>query len=83
MLGAYAEGPVNFFLALISLLGLHTLMLLVWLIVIVFRPGSAAIGLLGGLVLRLGRRRDALAARGPLELAAVAGGGRASSSAAA
>ncbi|MFO1145706.1 MAG: hypothetical protein U1E33_03695 [Rhodospirillales bacterium] len=53
MLGAYDAGPVNFFPALASLLGLHTVMLLVWLVFMVFHPGSSAVGLLGSLVLRL------------------------------
>ena len=75
VLGAYGEGPVNFFLALVSLLGLHTLMLLVWLLVIVFQPGSAAASLLGGLVLRLGRRLTRWLHSGPLELAALRASG--------
>ena len=75
VLGAYAEGPVNFFLALTALLGLHTVLLLVWLIFIVFRPGSAAIGLLGGLVLRLGGRLTRSLHKGPLELAAIQAAG--------
>lgn len=77
VLGSYAEGPVNFFLALSSLLGLHTLMLLVWLVVILFQPGSGAVGLLGGLVLRLGRRVTRWLHRGPLELAALRAAGEA------
>lgn len=77
VLGSYAEGPVNFFLALTSLLGLHTLMLLVWLVVMLFRPGSAAAGLLGGLVLRLGRRLTRWLHRGPVELAALRAAGEA------
>ena len=75
VLGSYAEGPVNFFLALTSLLGLHTLMLLVWLVVVVFHPGSGAISLLGGLVLRLGRRVTRWLHDGPLELAALRAAG--------
>ena len=75
VLGAYAEGPVNFFLALTALLGLHTVVLLVWLIFIVFRPGSAAIGLLGGLILLLGGRLTRSLHKGPLELAAVQAAG--------
>ena len=71
VLGSYAEGPVNFFLALTALLGLHTVVLLVWLIFIVFRPGSAAIGLLGSLVLRFGGRLTRSLHKGPLELAAI------------
>jgi hypothetical protein len=75
VLGAYGDGPVNFFLALISLLGLHTLMLLVWLIIVVFQPGGAAAGLLGSLVLQLGRRVTRWLHRGPLELAALRASG--------
>jgi hypothetical protein len=75
VLGSYTEGPVNFFLALTALLGLHTIALMVWLIFIVFRPGSAAIGLLGSLVLRLGGRLTRSLHKGPLELAAVQAAG--------
>jgi hypothetical protein len=71
VLGSYAEGPVNFFLALTALLGLHTLVLLVWMIFAIFRPGSAVIGLLGSLVLRLGGRLTRSLHKGPLELAAI------------
>jgi Protein of unknown function (DUF2868) len=71
VLGSYTEGPVNFFLALTALLGLHTLVLLVWLIFAIFRPGSAVIGLLGSLVLRLGGRLTRSLHKGPLELAAI------------
>lgn len=70
VLGSYGDGPVNFFLALASLLGLHTLMLLVWLVVVLFQPGSGAVGVLGGLVLRLGRRVTSWLHRRPVELAA-------------
>jgi Protein of unknown function (DUF2868) len=75
VLGSYTEGPVNFFLALTTLLGLHTIALMVWLTFIVFRPGSAAIGLLGRLVLRLGGRLTRSLHKGPLELAAVQAAG--------
>ena len=75
VLGAYDDGPVNFFLALVSLLGLHTLMLLVWLVFMIFHPGSAAVGLLGGLVLRLARRIALWMNHGPLELAALRAAG--------
>jgi hypothetical protein len=75
VLGSYGEGPVNFFLALTALLGLHGVVLLVWLIFIVFRPGSAAIGLLGGLVMRLGARLTRALHKGPLELAAIRAAG--------
>lgn len=77
VLGAYDAGPVNFFLALASLLGLHTVMLLVWLVFMIFHPGSAAVGLLGGLVLRLGRRVTLWLNHGPLELAALRAAGTA------
>lgn len=77
VLGAYDAGPVNFFLALASLLGLHTVMLLVWLVFMTFHPGSAAVGLLGGLVLRLGRRVTLWLNHGPLELAALRAAGTA------
>ena len=52
-----------------------TIALLIWLIFIVFRPGSAAIGLLGGLVMRLGGRLTRSLHKGPLELAAVRAAG--------
>jgi uncharacterized protein DUF2868 len=71
VLGSYTDGPVNFFLALTALLGLHTIVLLVWLIFVVFRPGSAVIGLLGSLVFRLGGRLTRSLHKGPLELAAI------------
>ncbi|MBL8667130.1 MAG: DUF2868 domain-containing protein [Rhodospirillales bacterium] len=74
-LGAYDAGPVNFFLALASLLGLHTVMLLVWLVFMLFHPGGAAVGLLGGVVLRLARRIALWLNHGPLELAALRAAG--------
>lgn len=77
VLGAYDAGPVNFFLVLTSLLGLHTVMLLVWLVFMVFHPGSSAVGLLGSLVLRLGRRVTLWLNHGPLELAALRAAGTA------
>ena len=75
VLGAYDAGPVNFFLALASLLGLHTIMLLVWLVFMLFHPGGAAVGLLGGLVLRLARRIALWLNHGPLEVAALRAAG--------
>src|SRR5512132_46519 len=76
VLGSYADGAVNFLLALTALLGLHTIALLIWLVVVIFRPVSAAIGLLGSLVMRLGGRLTRSLHEGPLELAAdrAAGG---------
>jgi hypothetical protein len=73
VLGSYTEGPINFFLALTGLLGLHALSLLLWLIIIVFKPASGTISLLGGLVVGLGRRLTVWLHKGPLELAAVRG----------
>ena len=75
VLGSYADGPVNSLLALTALLGLHTIALLIWLIVAIFRPGSAAIGLLGSLVVRLGGRLTRSLHKGPLEVAAIRAGG--------
>lgn len=75
VLGAYDAEPVNFFLSLTSLLGLHTVMLLVWLVFMLLHPGGAAVGLLGGLVLRLARRIALWLNHGPLELAALRAAG--------
>jgi hypothetical protein len=81
VLGSYTEGPVNFFLALAGLLGLHTIALLLWLIFIIFRPGNAAIGLLGRIILKVGGRVTRWLHEGPLELAAVRAAGSVFSSA--
>ncbi|MBK8906438.1 MAG: DUF2868 domain-containing protein [Rhodospirillales bacterium] len=69
-LGASAGEPANFFWVLGSLLGVHTLALLVWIVIICLRPGDTVTGLLGGAALALGRRLNRLLHRGPLHVAA-------------
>jgi hypothetical protein len=81
-LGSDVDGPVNVFWVLASLLGVHTLALALWVMLVLLRPGSTAIGVLGGLVLELGRRitrrvtRDQLAAAAAQAAAGVFASGR-------
>lgn len=70
-LGTMAGEPVNFFWVMGSLLGVHTLALLAWIVVIAARPGDAVTGLLGGVALALGRRLNRMLHRGPLHVAAA------------
>lgn len=69
---AVAPGhAVNFFLLLIGLLGLQTLLLLGWLIMIGARPHALAAGSLGGLVLAVGQRLARRLHRGPHAVSAA------------
>jgi hypothetical protein len=66
-LGSPSDGPViNFFLVLGSLLGLNTVMLLIWGTLIAAKPGAVPTGSLGNAVFLLGRRVAQWLHRGPL-----------------
>jgi len=53
-LGPERDEPVNFFWVLLSLLGLQTLLLLGWMVILLIRPGSSALAAasLGGFIAR-------------------------------
>ncbi len=70
-LGSQGEGPVNFFWVLGSLLGVHTLALLIWLMLMLLWPGAMTTGSLGGMALALGRRISRWLHREPVQVAAV------------
>lgn len=80
-MGTTAAEPVNFFWVLGSLLGVHTIALLSWLVVIFVRPGDSVTGLLGGAALAFGRRLNRWLHKGPMHavaaraIAGVFGGG--------
>ncbi|MBK8176539.1 MAG: DUF2868 domain-containing protein [Rhodospirillales bacterium] len=71
VLGSHGDGPVNVFWAIASLLGLHTLTLLIWLALIVFGPGGAAASILGRGVAAMGGWLSRRFGHGHVELAAV------------
>jgi Protein of unknown function (DUF2868) len=75
VLGSYAGAPVNFPLAVASLLGAHLVLLAAWLLVVLIRPGGAHFGVLGTMMLALGRRITGWLHKGPLEVAAVQAAG--------
>lgn len=74
--GAAANSPdgitVNFFWALASLLGLHVLAFLVWLLFVILLPSTAQGGILGGLLLWLWRQAASRIATGRERTAAAA-----------
>ncbi len=71
-LGSPADGPViNFFWVLGSLLGLQTVMLLAWVILIFTKPGAVPTGSLGNAVFLLGRRVAQWLHKGPLHVPAL------------
>jgi len=68
-----ADGiTVNFFWALASLLGLHILAFVVWLLLVILLPSTAQGGILGALLLWLWRQLAARVATGRQRAAAVA-----------
>lgn len=69
--GTEAEGPVNFFWVLGSILGVNTLALITWLVLIVTQPGVMATGSLGAAAFALGRRLNYWLHKGPLHVAAA------------
>ena len=71
-LGSPADGAViNFFWVLGSLLGLQTVMLLVWVILIFTKSGAVPTGSLGNAVFLLGRRISRWLHKGPLHVPAL------------
>jgi hypothetical protein len=84
-LGSPRAEPVNFFLVLGALLGLQTILLLIWLYVMIFARRNAAVAMaaasLGGLIMALARRlvrwthRGDRGGRGREHMAAVAATG--------
>ncbi|MDY7109728.1 MAG: DUF2868 domain-containing protein, partial [Planctomycetota bacterium] len=54
-IGAPRTEPINFFWLLASLLGVQTLLLLIWLVLMLAWPRSAGVSPLGGLALAVGR----------------------------
>jgi len=65
------DGYINFFWVLGGLLGVPTLTLLLWLIMIAIRPPNIASGFLGAAALGLGRRVNQWLHRGTAQAAAV------------
>ena len=70
-LGLEVNQPVNFFWALSGILGVHTILLLLWAIMMIAKPQVAAAGSLGGLALTIGRRLTQWLHRGPIHLAVI------------
>jgi len=70
-LGTVGAEPVNFFWVLASLLGVQSLLLLSWFVVMSARPGSGSVSPLGGAVLALGRWVAGRVHQGTPSLAAV------------
>jgi len=76
-LGAPRIEPINFFWLLASLLGVQTLLLAVWIVLMIAWPGSASVSPLGGAALALGRWLAAkmYRHRGAHQLAAIQAAG--------
>lgn len=78
-LGASRDEPVNFFWALGTVLGLQTLILLLWIgLMIASRfvgSNALSIGSLGGIILRLGQQIAGRLHKGPEHAAAIAATG--------
>jgi len=72
--GSGLDGYVNFFSVLGGLLGVPTLALLLWLVMIAARPSNIATGILGAATLGLGRRVNQWLHRGAARAAAVQAG---------
>lgn len=63
--------PVNFFWAFGGILGVETLALILWLLLILVRPTTMTSGSLGGMIFALGRRVAGWLHRGPVQLVAA------------
>lgn len=76
-IGAPRTEPINFFWLLASLLGVQTLLLLVWVVLMIAWPRSAGVSPLGGAALALGRWLAArmYRKRGAHQLAAIQAAG--------
>jgi hypothetical protein len=72
-LGVGAESRVNFFLALGTLLGVQTIVLLVWMLFTVWRPGAASVFSVGGLLRWLVDGIMRRASRSPTQIGAMEG----------
>jgi hypothetical protein len=70
-LGAEAHEPVNFFWVLGTILGINTLALILWLVLIFVQPGTATTGSLGAVAFALGRRLNYWLHKGPISGAVV------------
>ncbi len=70
-LGAKSDQPVNFFWVLGGILGVQTIALLAWLILMMVRPSGMSTGSLGGAVFALGRWLTKRLHQNPLYFAAV------------
>lgn len=71
VLGSETEGPINFFWVLGSLLGVNTIALIAWLILIFIRPTITTAGSLGSAAFALGRRINHWLHKGPVHVAAA------------
>ncbi len=69
--GTSTAKPVNFFWVLGTLLGVHTLALLAWLVLMIFTPRTATGGALGAAVTAAGRRINRWLHKGPMQAAAA------------
>jgi hypothetical protein len=69
--GSSTGKPVNFFWVLGSLLGVHTLALLIWLVFIVVRPEGTSGGFLGAAAAAVSRRINRWLHKGPVHAAAA------------
>jgi len=74
-LQAPAATPVNFHWALVSLLGVESLALLLWIAISLARPKSASASSLGLALAALGRRITAWLHRGPVQAAVLQAAG--------
>ena len=70
-LATHPGEPVNFFWALGGTLGVETLALIIWLLLILLRPTTMSSGSLGGIIFALGRRVAGWLHRGPVQLVAA------------
>ncbi len=69
--GSSTGKPINFFWVLGSLLGVHTLALLIWLVFIVVRPEGTSGGFLGAAAAAFSRRINGWLHKGPVHAAAA------------
>jgi hypothetical protein len=76
-LGGDAATPVNFYLVVGSVLGVQSLLLLAWIVLVIARPRMLGSSSLGGLALACTRWTVARLHRGPAQLAAIQATGRA------
>ena len=70
-LGAPGSEPVNFFWALLSLLGIQTLLLIAWALIMVGMPRFAAVSPIGEGALAVGRSLARRIDQGPHQIAAI------------